>query len=678
MTTVVPNAPLASRNRAVVRSKTSGCKAGSSQNGAARVAIQLALLSGFLAGRHSLAAANAPLQETPAPAPWSVELQTPQQENGFIVRLYYQDRLRLGQIVSQYDVFEYANHEEGYVLARLWPSEYKDLLQAGYRLEIDEAQTALANRPLTYSAAQTSGIPGFPSYRTVEETYASLSAIASNYPALARLADIGDSWEKVTPGGLAGYDLQVLVLSNKLRPGPKPRFFLMAEHHARELTTAEMATRFAEELVARYGTDPDITFILDYFEVHVLPLANPDGRKWAEQGRLWRKNTDNDDGCTTFPNYGTDLNRNCDFKWGTAGTSTNQCNDVYPGPAPASEPENQAIQGYVRSLFPDQRGPNDTDPAPTDTTGLIISLHSYSQLVLFPWGWTANPAPNRSGLETLGRKFGFFNRYLVEPSNQLYPTSGSVDDWAYGELGVPAYTFELGTTFFENSANFENVIYPSNRLALLYACKACRQPYLNPAGPDVLPAATTPTTNLAGTVVSVVAIASDGRYSSGTTNQEPVEIIAAARYSVNDPSWVTDVVTWPMTTADGTFNSSNEVLRAMIDTTGWSPGRHTIFLEAQDANGNWGVPSAVFVWIAPLRITGTVGSDGFVLRWPSVRNKFYTILQADDPAASFSVLDTQIPAQPPLNSYTNEVRTGTSRFYKIQMEEAFDKFGSAR
>ena len=77
----------------------------------------------------------------------------------------------------------------------------------------------------------------------------------------------------------------------------------MAAIHARELTTAEVATRFAEQLVQRYGVDPDVTWLLDYNEVHILAQSNPDGRKMAEadagnpnianENAYWRKNVNN-------------------------------------------------------------------------------------------------------------------------------------------------------------------------------------------------------------------------------------------------------------------------------------------------------------------------------------------------------------------------------------------------
>ena len=124
------------------------------------------------------------------------------------------------------------------------------------------------------------------------------------------------------------------MLTNRSIPGPKPRLAVMAAIHAREYTTAELATRFAEHLVAQYGVDADITWLLDYTEFHLIPIANPDGRKWAEAGYSWRKNTHDSMTCG-YPgeeglnvNEGVDLNRNSSFKWNgctTYGCSSGIC-----------------------------------------------------------------------------------------------------------------------------------------------------------------------------------------------------------------------------------------------------------------------------------------------------------------------------------------------------------------
>ncbi len=633
-----------------------------------RTPLALALLLLGLGGSPLLRTAQPP---PPRPAvetgERSIDPRATPADADLVVRLFYGDRERLAQLVGRYDVFEYANHEEGYVVARLRSAEYQELRDDGYRLDIDDALTAQLNLPLRRSPAQSAGIPGFPCYRTVEETYAALVRIAAQCPALASLIDIGDSWEKAHSGGQRGYDLLVLVLSNQTRPGPKPRLFLMAEHHARELATAETATRFAEELVSRYDVDPDVTWLLDYSEVHILPLANPDGRKWAEQGQWWRKNTANTNGCTAFPSYGTDLNRNCGFLWGGLGSSSHACDEVYRGPAPFSEPENQAIRDYVRSLFPDQRGPEDNDPAPSDATGLVISLHSYGELILFPWGWTTNAAPNGDALRTLGGKFAFFSRYAVQPSHALYPTTGSADEWAYGELGVAAYTFEIGTSFFEPCSTFEGKVYPANRQALDYAVKACRQPYQIPAGPDVLQPSISPAGTLAGVPVALAAVA-DASRCLGSAQPPPARTIAAARYSIDEPSWVEGVVTHALAADDGNFDSARENIGATIDTKGWTPGRHTLFLEAQSAAGDWGVPTALFVWIAPVTLTGAMTPAGFVLEWPSVSNSFYTVLRWDAVGSPASVLLPSLPATPPTNSVLDTRSASGARFYRVFVE----------
>jgi uncharacterized membrane protein len=426
-----------------------------------------------------------------------------------------------------------------------------------------------------------------------------MAALASNAPFLAEWVDIGDSWDKITPGGAPGYDLYALILTNRLIHGPKPKFFLMAEIHAREFTTAETAARFAEYLVSNYGIDPDITWLLDYFEIHIVPMTNPDGRKIAEGGQFWRKNTDNDDGCYDSASWGTDLNRNHSFHWGSAGTQP--CNEIYQGPALASEPETQSIQNYVLSLYPDRRGAGDNDPAPDDATGVFITLHSYGSLVLFPWGWSPDPSPNRTDLETLGRKFGYYNNYRVCQSGEpgcIYATTGTSDDWAYGTLGVAAYTFEMGTEFFQDCSYYTDILWPQNQLALLYAFKAARRPYQNPAGPESISVNVTPSTVIAGNPVTLTATADDTRYNSNGWGIEPIQNITTAYYTIDFPSWYTGTVESSMIASDGAFDGSVESVQATLNSAGLIPGRHTIFVESQDDVGNRGVPGATFFCVA--------------------------------------------------------------------------------
>ncbi|MGK7936790.1 MAG: M14 family zinc carboxypeptidase [Xenococcaceae cyanobacterium] len=455
-------------------------------------------------------------------------------------------------------------------------------------------------------------IPGFTSYRTVEKTYEDLSALAEANPDIASWIDIGDSYDKVTSGGSEGYDIYAIELTNK-NSGieDKPTLYVQGAIHAREYTTTETVTRFAEELVAGYGTDADTTWLLDYYNISIVPIVNPDGRKFAEQGYSWRRNTNPNppegEEPAAFPNYGVDLNRNFGRKWGEipGGSSGDPSSNTYRGDSPFSEPESQAVRDYVTSLFPDQKGPGDFEPAPSDTTGIFLDVHSFGNLLLYPYGWTDLPAGNKKELETLGRKFGYFTgldgeAYDVSQSIGLYPTDGTTTTWAYGELGIASYTFELGTTFFQDTEYFEEIIVPEIMPSLMYAAKAAYRPYQTPAGPETIEVSTDLAQVVAGTEVVITATADDTRYDDGEVSptdsgDEPVQNIAQARYSINSPSWIEGTEFFSLESVDGELDSSVEELTATIDTSELEAGRHTVFIESQDANGNFGVPTAVFI-----------------------------------------------------------------------------------
>lgn len=508
-----------------------------------------------------------------------------------VARVYFNSDADLVRLAGELDIWE-VDRAQGYVVAQLHPDQYLTLPTVGYRFEVDEDKTARLNRPLEFLPGQIKGIPGYPCYRTVEETFAAAEAIVAAHPDLATWVDVGDSWEK-TQNPDNGYDMRVLRLTHSAMPGPKPKLFVMSAIHAREYAPAELATRFAEHLVNHYGIDPDVTWLLDYTEIHLMLHANPDGRKRAEGGVWWRKNTNNNY-CPDTNSRGADLNRNFDFLWNCCeGSSSNPCYETYRGPSPASEPETQAIENYVIAQFPDQRPDDLTTPAPITSTGIFLDLHSYGQWVLWPWGFDSI-APNSVALQTLGRKFAYFNHYTPQQAFHLYPTDGTTNDFAYGRLGLAAYTFEVGTVFFQDCSVFQDVILPDNLPALIYAAKASRLPYQTPAGPDSLQVTTTITSVAAGIPIALTALADDTRYGGAG---EPTQNIAAARYTVDAPSWMTGVVSYSMAAADGVFDSPVETVVATVNTTGWSLGRHILLVESQDAAGNWGAPGAVFVWV---------------------------------------------------------------------------------
>ena len=571
--------------------------------------ISIFILSLTLVGV-ALAAAS---RSAPAQTAQTIQVPglTPEGEGPWVVRAYYDDPVIIAQVASRIEPWE-VNRNQKYIVLEVNKEEFLWLEWLGFRVEVNAELTKMIQQPPVPLPGQVNGIPGYPCYRTVEETFATAQAIVAAHPDLASWIDIGDSWEKTMAGGLPGYDMMVLRLTNSNIPGPKPKLFAMSAIHAREYTTAELATRFAEYLVNNYNVDPDVTWLLDYNEIHLLLQSNPDGRKKAETGVLWRKNTDNDDGCTIPSDWGTDLNRNFEFQWGCCGGSSGSpCAETYRGPSAASEPEVQAVQDYISVEFPDQRPPELSAPAPITATGVFLDIHSYSQLVLWPWGFTSTPTGNGTAFQTLGRKFAYFNGYEPDQSIYLYPTDGTTDDFAYGELGLAAYTFELGTSFFQDCSSFENTIYPDNLPALIYAAKVARTPYLTPAGPDSLSVVASPAGVPVGEPVQLSATADDTRYFD-TVGSEPTQNIAAAEYYIDVPPWSTNPVpvAYPMTPADGAFDEKTESVVATLDTSSLSQGRHIIFVRSQDINGNWGAVSAAFVYVLDPEVSPVI--EGYV------------------------------------------------------------------
>lgn len=106
---------------------------------------------------------------------------------------------------------------------------YFQLLGLGMRTQVDPVETAKLT-PADPQPGQDAGIPGYPCYRSVEETFAAGdSIIAAHRPWPATSPTQANSWEKVTPGGLAGYDMKVLKLTKLGRR----EFQAKALHHRR-------------------------------------------------------------------------------------------------------------------------------------------------------------------------------------------------------------------------------------------------------------------------------------------------------------------------------------------------------------------------------------------------------------------------------------------------------------
>ncbi|MFC4333790.1 M14 family zinc carboxypeptidase [Salininema proteolyticum] len=328
-------------------------------------------------------------------------------------------------------------------------------------------------------------------YKTSDLHFEHVDDVASQYPDLTEVYDIGDSWLKTQ--GRGGHDIQAICLTAKeagdcqLSPdSSKPRFTLVSQIHSRELATGEITWRWIDYLTQNYGSDPEVTELMDTTEMWVVPQANPDGVDRVAAGGnnpvLHRKNANDSTGCSGT-GVGVDLNRNHSYKWGDA--SSNPCAETYRGSSPASEPEIQALQDFFGKIHPDQRGPGDNDPAPDDTRDVMISLHAYGNYLIVPWGYSTARPPNDSDLRSLANAQAQHNGYQVgNPAETVgYTASGTTDDYTYGELGIASYTYEIGSGwgscggFFPSYSCVDSTFWPANRDALMVAAQSADAPY---------------------------------------------------------------------------------------------------------------------------------------------------------------------------------------------------------
>lgn len=535
--------------------------------------LAIAMIFGMLASSQS-ATANNPLPERQ------------------VLIVPFADREELQFLANYFDVVE-VDHDAMTVKIFSIDSERQELAEKGYTWTVDFPYTMEINTVREKLPNQTSGMPSYPCFRTVNEMYARAHQLADQYPGLVEIIDIGDSWNKLTPGGAPGYDMEVFLITNKNNPDtPKSDTFYMSNIHAREWSPPEVNLRLAEFLLENYGQDPDITWMLDYNRVHMVFVTNPDGRLVDESNYSWlqRKNQ-NANHCPgqngSYGQTGVDLNRNYPYVW---EGGSNQCDLTYPGASAGSEPETVAITTYLTSIFEDQRGPGEDDPAPADTTGMFMDLHSYSGLILYPWGYTYDNAPNHNQLKTVSYKLAYYNNYEPQKSTTLYPTMGSTDDFAYGEFGVPAFCIEMGVQFHESCSRFESEIWPGNKQTLIRGIKLARRPYMDSFGPEVT-FNTIPSQPVDPSQPMIVNVNIDDTRHSSYEGGIPSQNITAYRYSFDKPSWIEGAN--PVTVNRNVGKPKSDVMFS-VDVSALEPGRHTLFVEGKDADGNWGIPTAAW------------------------------------------------------------------------------------
>ncbi len=337
-----------------------------------------------------------------------------------------------------------------------------------------ESSTSVTLKQLPYPYSQ----PTTPSinllytntYHNYTQLVEEINHINNAAPDLVEVEAIGESWYNRT--------IYALRLTNELNMGlgEKAETYFVAQHHAREEITVEVTLRFILTLLNNYRKNDTITQLLDSTAVYFIPTLNPDGLDQIFIDHFQRKNArfidedgdgldgedpldsdgdgiedniddDGDGRINEDPLGGVDLNRNYDFHFADPTVDSGATSDVrsqdYPGPAPFSEPETQAMKKFVESHH----------------FVHALSYHSGTNATIFPWGYTNELAPDSS---LFARISGDIGRYLpyeyTTEGAASYTVAGEWGDWNYGVHGIIPMTIEVygGSPFSRGLFDFFN------------------------------------------------------------------------------------------------------------------------------------------------------------------------------------------------------------------------------
>ncbi|PSN31887.1 hypothetical protein C0J52_20822 [Blattella germanica] len=275
----------------------------------------------------------------------------------------------------------------------------------------------------------TSRAVSFDQYYRHAQINAYLQELASTYPNLVSLENIGQTYE--------GRDMIVIKISSG--GSGNPAVLIDAGIHAREWIAPAMALYIIQQLVENNGANSELTNGLDWY---ILPVLNPDGYEYSHTTeRMWRK-TRSATGESRCP--GVDGNRNFGFHWMEVGADSRPCSDVYAGPEAFSEIESRNIRDFAE--------------ANKQQIKLYLTFHSSGGHELAE---QANAAHVQAGGEAYE---------IGSSTNALYPAAGGSDDYMKGEKGIElSYTVEL-------TGNYSFIV-PPEEIALLGLTLANRVSY---------------------------------------------------------------------------------------------------------------------------------------------------------------------------------------------------------
>jgi carboxypeptidase T len=361
------------------------------------------------------------------------------------IKLFLSD-LNSSSTLAEIGIDHFSRERDGSIIVYISEKEYELILARGIRSEIliddwydhyqkskQQISAETLNKQLTNSS-QIYGVENFDfgsmgGYYTLEEVYSNLDFMFSEYPSLiTSRASYGTSLES--------RDLYYVKISDNPNINEdEPEVLYTSLHHAREPQGMMQMIYFMYYLLENYGSNPEVTYLVDNREMYFIPVVNPDGYeenriKNPNGGGMHRKNMrDNGDG-----SFGVDLNRNYGpiEYWDSpnGGSSLEPSNNTYRGTAPFSEPETAAMRQFLID----------------NNIRACLNYHTYSNLLIFPYGALGRETSDSLIFRDHAKDMTQYNNYTYGTDEQTvgYTTRGNSDDYFYdGEVELKGKIFAM-------------------------------------------------------------------------------------------------------------------------------------------------------------------------------------------------------------------------------------------
>uniref|UniRef100_A0A8D0XT06 Carboxypeptidase B2 n=1 Tax=Sus scrofa TaxID=9823 RepID=A0A8D0XT06_PIG len=263
-------------------------------------------------------------------------------------------------------------------------------------------------------------------YHSLDEIYSWIEVITERHPDMIEKIHIGSSYEK--------RPLYVLKVSTKEQKA-KTAVWIDCGIHAREWISPAFCLWFIGHATHFYGAEKLYTSLLRHMDFYVMPVVNVDGYDYT-----WKKKKKQKQNQKARYNSVCISSSAPSIVTTEEGASSFSCSETYCGPYPESEPEVKAVADFLRRNI--------------NHIKAYISMHSYSQKIVFPYSYSRSKTKDHEELSLLAseavhaiEKTSKHIRYTHgSGSESLYLAPGGSDDWIY-DLGIKySFTIELRDT----------------------------------------------------------------------------------------------------------------------------------------------------------------------------------------------------------------------------------------